>query len=121
MKFKLFFTIFLISCGPNHNGPFDTDGRLSDSPRREEPLPEIQFEEVYTQILKESCESCHTWVSSELMLLDAGIIVAGDLNSLLLTEVESGSMPQFAPRLTEEEIDLIRSYILGLQMVERIF
>lgn len=78
----------------------------------------VSFASIQKSILVPTCLKCHngpTGSGGVDLSTHAGVlewVAPGDApNSTLYTEVESGSMPKRAPRLTEEQCNTIRDWI----------
>ena len=72
------------------------------------------FTSIRDRILIPRCANCHGGIISHKVLLAENkmTIVPGDAaNSRLYTVIESGEMPKYGQRLTDEEISAIQNWI----------
>ena len=82
-----------------------------------EPLPQIpvsKFEKLKTEVLDKKCVVCHSWASSENEVLKR--VEKGDPDlSKIYQLAERGIMPPGPEMLNEEELEILREYILELK------
>lgn len=95
----------------------DDDTGSDDGDDDDDKIPPIQlvtFETIKNEILVPQCIRCHRGMDSE-----AGIAPYIDkedpVNSKLLEVIESGFMPLRAPMLSENNIELLKEYLMGLE------
>ncbi len=121
MKF-IVLIIFLVSCNipldQKKAGDLDFNQEDQGETTREvveeeseTPSKKINFKQIKTQILESKCLGCHRSMSDEKKL--ANFIEAGqpEISSLYIA-VDSGRMPPFGGRLSQNDVDLIKQYIL---------
>lgn len=100
---------FLISCGPKTSSV-----QMSDSSLRGLGQSEVTFSTLKSSILSPKCLSCHSEVSSESRL-SAWVVAGNPEQSLLYTEVKSGSMPKGKSPLSGVELEMVYDYIARLK------
>lgn len=67
-----------------------------------------------TVLIGSYCADCHDWAAGYRQLMDSSYVVAGNPDgSLLLARMESGEMPPADPLPDDEEIALVREWILA--------
>jgi len=87
-------------------------------------VPDSEVPAAAQKIFRERCFGCHgadgqkrggfASILDTNALLDAEVIVAGDADSsVLIEEVESGSMPKTGDSLTTGQISILRRWING--------
>jgi hypothetical protein len=75
------------------------------------PIEQVNFNLLRDNVLKPQCLQCHTWVNSESEVLKR--ITPGEpTNSILYQVLQSGQMPQSAPRLSDQSLFLVKQFIL---------
>ncbi len=77
----------------------------------ETPSEKINFKLIKTQILESKCLGCHRSMSDEKKLANFIEVGQPEISSLYIA-VDSGRMPPFGGRLSQNDVDLIKQYIL---------
>ncbi len=110
MKIKL--SVFLLLVAGCYGRGTD-ESALFALPPDLSPPGRVDFNFLKTRILESKCSRCHLWAHTEEGVRSQ-IIPGNPESSPLYREVESGSMPQGAPRLSGSELQIVRDYILAL-------
>lgn len=81
------------------------------------PMDQVNFAVVRDNVLRPQCAQCHSWATNETEVIKR--IVPGEpANSELYKIIQSGQMPQSAPRLTDQSINLVKLYIIKMSGVQ---
>jgi hypothetical protein len=104
----------------------DTPTSPTETKAPSEPIGEVSFTNDVLPIFQNSCTRCHgsskaeeglrlnTYANVMLGSEEGLVIVAGDPDGSLLVQVVSdGSMPKRGEKLTPEEIEIIKAWILA--------
>ena len=129
MKSIILLLLILVSCQPGKSGKLDFSARNNSSRTASDeantgdqvniPTP-VTFDEVQTVFKRYNCDMCHgDWVNSESKMLSDGRVKKGNPNgSRLYLRIIPGRpnrMPPMGAPLSDDEIELVANYILGLK------
>src|SRR5947209_14547646 len=125
LDYRLFaLSLFAIAAVVWLNGQAAAAGTLATlpAPSQQQPAEILNGANRARAVMAERCFQCHgqngkankdIFVLNRERLLAARVVIPGDINSPLLRLVESGAMPMGQTRLTDEEIAVLRVWVLN--------
>lgn len=123
MKFRVITVLLasLLSACSYNESKLGTDGGVAthSGTGSETEVNKATYTWIAENIVQKSCLPCHReggfmdLTSYDALMASESVVAEDPDNSLFYTEIESGSMPKKKPKLSDEQIQAVKEWILA--------